>query len=94
MDYSIERDLANSGIVEVTTTDGKRYVSRVDKPLGHLSRPLSYEQVVEKFLDCATHAARPLSPQKLQEVVERVDSLEQAPDVAALTRLLGSPLSL
>jgi len=94
MDYSIERDLANSGIVEVTTTDGKRHVSRVDKPLGHLSRPLSYEQVVEKFLDCATHAARPLSPQKLQEVVERVDSLEQAPDVAALTRLLGSPLSL
>jgi 2-methylcitrate dehydratase PrpD len=89
IDCSTEADLGGSGIVEVAMTGGQRHASRVDKPLGHLSRPMSYGQLVEKFLDCARHAPRPLSLTRLQEVIEMADSLEQLPDVAALARLLA-----
>lgn len=89
MSHFIDGDLGGSGIVEVATTTGKRYSSRVDTPLGHLSNPLSYDQIVEKFLDCARHAAYPIPKDRLDKVVGMVDSLEQVPDVRVLPALLS-----
>lgn len=89
MSYAIDGDLGGSGIVEVTMGNRKQVVSRVDTPLGHLSKPLSYSQIVEKFLDCAQYAASRISKDRLQEVIELVDRLEQVPDIAVLPGLLN-----
>jgi 2-methylcitrate dehydratase PrpD len=89
MDYAVEPELGSSGIVEASMRDGRRHAVRVDEPLGHAARPLSYDRLVEKFLDCARHAARPISSQNLQRAIEMIDSLEREPDVGALARLLA-----
>ena len=88
MSHSIEGDLGSSGIVEVTMTSGERLVSQVDKPLGHLSNPMTYIQIVEKFMDCARYAAYPIQRDKLDELVNLVDRLEDVPDVTTLAGLL------
>jgi 2-methylcitrate dehydratase PrpD len=39
--------------VEVVTRDGSQYVRRADHPRGSRLRPLSQQEVDQKFLDCA-----------------------------------------
>ena len=70
-------------------TPGERLVSQVDKPLGHLSKPMTYSQIVEKFMDCAKHAAYPIQKDKLEELVNLVDRLEDVPNVVEVTALLS-----
>ena len=89
MTHSIEDDLGGSAVVEVTLTSAERLVCRVDKPLGHLSKPMSYSQIVNKFMDCAQYAATPLQREKLEELVDLVDHLEGLPNVSVLAGLLG-----
>ncbi len=90
MTYTIDAELGSSGIVLLSTADGRRLESRADTPLGDLANPMSYEQIVAKFLDCARYAAQPIPAENLQRIVELIDHLEQVPDVAALPALLSN----
>lgn len=87
MSYSIDPEMGHAGVVEVKARSGQVYRLRVDKPLGDPSKPLSTEQLREKFLDCARYAPAHLSDATLEEIVERIDRLEDEPDVSALARL-------
>lgn len=88
MSYSMEDDLRGSGIVEVTMATGERHCSRVDTPLGHGSKPLSYARLVEKFLDCAQYAAHTIPKGQLEEAIDLVENLERVSDVTTLPSLL------
>ncbi|HET9663185.1 MAG TPA: MmgE/PrpD family protein, partial [Burkholderiales bacterium] len=46
--------------VELTLRNGKRDTARVDRPPGHPSRELSWDDMEAKFTDCARHARFPL----------------------------------
>jgi 2-methylcitrate dehydratase PrpD len=89
MRHMIEDGLGRSGVVEVVTRGGERHVSRVDTPLGHPSRPMTREQLAEKFRDCAQYAATPVPPAALAEVERLVGALEDVPDVSAIPALLS-----
>ena len=90
MDHSFDSALSRrSGVVEVVTTSGATFVKRQDAPPGQPDNPLSDEQLVEKFRDCAQYSARPITDEALDRVIDFVDHLEDAPDVAVLTALLG-----
>ena len=89
VDYEIDDALDGTGIVEVTMGNGETHVAQVDAPLGHLSRPVSHDQLVEKFRDCAVYAAVPIALDSLEAVIGLIDELEDVPDVAKLTALLG-----
>jgi 2-methylcitrate dehydratase PrpD len=91
MSYSIDPDLGQAGVVEVTPQSGELYRARIDKPLGDPSNPLSAAQLRAKFLDCAAHAPVTLSDATLAELVERIDHLEDEPDVRVLARLVSGP---
>jgi 2-methylcitrate dehydratase PrpD len=88
--YQIDDTLDGTRIVEVTTQNGAFFTAQVNAPLGHLSRPVSNEQLVEKFRNCATYTAMPIRPEALEEVIRLIDVLEDVPDIARLTSLLGS----
>jgi 2-methylcitrate dehydratase PrpD len=90
MSYAIDPELSRAGVVELRTTGGSRYTSRIDTPLGHAARPMTPEQLVAKFRDCAQYAAQLMPGERLDDIVEMVDRLEEMPDVAALLRLCGA----
>jgi 2-methylcitrate dehydratase PrpD len=88
-DYVIEPELGSAAIVEVTTWTGDHYSSRVDVPRGDPSKPMTPAQLVEKFADCARYAAHPLSPERVAQVVETIDRLDEVADVALLPALVS-----
>jgi 2-methylcitrate dehydratase PrpD len=76
-------------IVEIKTKDGKRYSKRVDYPYGSPQNPLSMEDLVAKFRDCARYSARPISKDKVDRVIQLVTELENVPNVGQVIQLIS-----
>ncbi|MBI4333597.1 MAG: MmgE/PrpD family protein [Chloroflexi bacterium] len=77
------------GITEIRTKDGKMYTKRVNEPFGNPENPMPKEQLVGKFMECASHSVKPLSKATLDRVVEMAMNLEQVDDAGAIIRLLA-----
>lgn len=75
--------------VEITTTGGQRYSARCDIALGHPDNPMSADQRIAKFLDCASAAATPVAKSHALRIVETVERLDQLDTVEPLMRLLA-----
>jgi len=74
--------------VEVTTKDGGRHRAEVtDHLLGHPQRPLSHEQVHDKFHACLRFAARPVPDAIARQLIDAIDGLEALPDIGVIPRL-------
>lgn len=78
-----------AAIVEIKMKEGKSYFKRVEYIRGSPENPLSAEDIVEKFRQCARYAVKPISKEKLDQVVQMVESLENVTDVCQIIRLLG-----
>ncbi|GAG26209.1 unnamed protein product [marine sediment metagenome] len=74
--------------VDVITNDQKTYTESVEFVKGHPKNPMTMAEVEEKFQKCASFAAKPLSPEKLSEVIRIVEGLETYPDVSQIVALL------
>ena len=67
-------------IVEVVLRDGRRFQQRVDIPKGDPELPLTWEELVAKFQDCA---AVVLPTEQVQEAVQHIARLEELPTLPA-----------
>jgi 2-methylcitrate dehydratase PrpD len=74
-------------ILEVELTDGRRLGGRADFGKGSPANPMSYDEVADKFRECATYSGWPRS--KAERVVAMVRDLENLRDVRELTALLS-----
>lgn len=75
--------------VRIVLQDRTEHSLRVDIPRGDPSRPLSWEELVEKFRDCAGVVLAGEAVERAVRIVERLDAL---PDVRSLTEALeGAP---
>jgi 2-methylcitrate dehydratase PrpD len=74
--------------VEVRLTDGRTDTLRVDKAPGSPARELTWDDLREKFSDCARHSHRIADAQAL-EAFAAIKELERSTDIAAITRLLS-----
>jgi len=70
--------------VQVTTRNGETVMARVDKPKGSPERELSWDDVREKYLDCAAQAG--LAPARAERAFTMLADLGEGTD---LTELLG-----
>ena len=87
--YEVDDSMSGlTGQVEITTRSGETLSETVPVPLGHPDRPLSLEQIVAKLRDCTSHSARPIRGDALEQLVERVDKLEEVADVRVLADLV------
>ncbi|MBI4333601.1 MAG: MmgE/PrpD family protein [Chloroflexi bacterium] len=77
------------GITEIRTKGGKTYSRRVEEPHGNPHHPIPEGEMIEKFMECASHAMRPLSKEDVSRVIEMVMKLEELDDVGAISRLLA-----
>jgi len=75
--------------IEIRTTHGARYEARCEVALGHPANPMSREQRIGKFMDCASAAATPLHGSQAAAIVAAVDRLDTLDDIEPLMRLLA-----
>lgn len=73
--------------VTIKTTDGRSLNARVDIPRGDASLPLTDDELLEKFRDCARAQ---LSAETIDRSVGLVRELEKVSNVGALINVLGS----
>ncbi|MGE5853573.1 MAG: hypothetical protein ACM35E_10610, partial [Deltaproteobacteria bacterium] len=73
--------------VTIRTTDGRRYSARVDIPRGDPALPLTDDELLAKFRDCARSQLR---RDDIERSVELILGLERMADVKALTLALES----
>lgn len=87
LDESLASGGVSPAVVEIRAKRGI-FSQRVDFPLGSLENPLSWDGLVDKFRDCSTYAARPLSKENVDEVIKLVKNLELVEDVSQIIGLL------
>jgi 2-methylcitrate dehydratase PrpD len=71
------------GLVDVETSSGERFTSRVDVPKGDPGNTLSPEEIEEKARDLAAYRDG-ASSEELRHIVERARNLHREPDVRDL----------
>ncbi len=71
------------GLVEVETTDGQRFVARVDEPKGDPGNSLTRDEIAEKARTLAAYAdgAR---PEEIEALIARSWALAEQPAVRDL----------
>lgn len=74
-------------LVEAQLTDGRTVSRRIDIAPGHPTRPLTWDDLNVKFLDCANTCD--VDATAAQRAFDALKSLEAVPDVAAVLRPLA-----
>jgi 2-methylcitrate dehydratase PrpD len=77
------------GRVEILTHDGRSF-TRVGEGLpGSAEAPMTWDQVAQKFSDCASAAVIPPSVEQIREAQEIVEAFELQENAARLVRVLS-----
>lgn len=77
------------GRVEIRTKHGPAYSRTVEFAYGHPKNPVSKQDLVDKFRDCAAYAVRPVPKANVDRVIELIGRLEQVDDVGQVMGLLS-----
>lgn len=89
LDTCLSRKGIEPAVVEIEMKRGQTYSKCVEHALGSPGNPLSMADVAKKLRSCASYAVKPISKEKLDQVVQMVESLENVTDVGQIIRLLG-----
>ncbi|MEO8593995.1 MAG: MmgE/PrpD family protein [Candidatus Solibacter sp.] len=76
-----------TSILDIRLRDGRTISGRADFAKGSPAIPMSYQEVADKFLDCAAFARWPRD--KSNRVIDMVGKLESLADIRMLTGLLA-----
>ncbi len=76
------------GLIKVRLKNGVMESPAVDYLSGSPRNPMSEEAIVAKFMDCATHAVKPLSKKKLNALIDLILHMEDVRDVNEIAKYL------
>jgi 2-methylcitrate dehydratase PrpD len=88
-DVTLTQDGEPPAIVEIYTRDGKQYSRRVNRAYGNPLNPMSMEDIIAKFKDCAGYSANHLSPDTIDSLISLLTKLEKVEDMNEVIKLLG-----
>ncbi|HEY3276954.1 MAG TPA: MmgE/PrpD family protein [Syntrophorhabdaceae bacterium] len=74
--------------MKVTTRDGKEYLRKSEVPPGFPDNPLSEKEHRQRFRECIGFAAKPLTEEKVENLIRAVDRVEEMGDMTTLIALL------
>ena len=74
--------------IQMKMKDGHTYAKQVNYPKGNPDKPMTQNELIEKFFDCSELLAKPIGRADLEQVIELVLNLEKANDVTQIIRLL------
>jgi 2-methylcitrate dehydratase PrpD len=92
IDFVIDEEAERAGyhkmttLIDIETMDGRTISGRADFGKGSPANPMSYEEVAEKFHECAAFARFPR--EKAESVVAMVRDLETLPSIERLMAVL------
>ena len=76
--------------IEIALRNGRTlYGEQQGGRYGHPERPISKDDLTEKFRECAAYSARPLSESNVEKVIAMVDKLEDVEDVSEIVGLVS-----
>jgi len=78
---------ARPGIIEIRTNNGELKSKRVDFPYGHPKDPMTTDDLIEKFRECVSYAAKPIPKSNTEEAIELLLNLEEVDDISQVIRL-------
>jgi 2-methylcitrate dehydratase PrpD len=78
-----------SSRIELKTKDGKTYRTKVDTLRGSLQNPLSVEELIAKFKDCARYSRKRLSDSDVDQLIKSILNLEKVEDIREITKILA-----
>jgi 2-methylcitrate dehydratase PrpD len=76
-----------ASIIEVTTTDRRHLIRRVDYAKGTAQNPLTPEEIHQKFLKLATTVTTVAHAERIADAMQRVDSLRDLIGLSAMLRI-------
>ncbi len=76
-------------IVNIYSHSGRSFTKRVDVFKGHPQNPLSREEFLQKFRDCARFSAVPLDSQRVERILGHLQELEKIPSLSQAGPLLA-----
>jgi 2-methylcitrate dehydratase PrpD len=76
------------GIVEINTRN-KVYQTRVDYPYGHPRNPANRDDLIKKFIDCASYSVKPIKKENISAAVDMISKLDELEDTRRIAELLG-----
>jgi 2-methylcitrate dehydratase PrpD len=77
------------GTVEVRMQDGRCLIGKEELPYGHPQNPMSDEELVDKFKDCARYSNKALSQQDMGHLIEKILSIEKVERIEEITKILS-----
>lgn len=76
--------------VEIILRDGRvLHSEQKGFRYGHPQRPISKDEIAEKFRDCASYSSRALPNERIEEIIQMVSKLEEVDDAAEIIRLVS-----
>jgi 2-methylcitrate dehydratase PrpD len=72
------------GRVEAITTDGRSFTRAGAGYPGSAEAPTTWEQLAQKFRDCAAVAAQPPSPEQVESAISLIRNLESVPNASTI----------
>jgi len=89
LDTGLNRsDKIEPGRVKIMTKKGDIYSEQVEDPLGSPRRPMSFDDCVKKFKDCASYSMKKLPEGRADRVIQLIGKLEKVGDVSEMMKLL------
>lgn len=82
-----ETTSAESAKITVELNNGETYYIKIGEPLGSLENPLKDEDLIGKFKNCCKHAAKPMSEETVNKLVDLCMNLEKVEDVRDIIAL-------
>jgi len=70
-------------------TEREEFETRTSCPLGSPENPLNFEQLEEKFKDCASFALKTLSETDLEEIITMIKNLEEVENVGKILEIIS-----
>jgi 2-methylcitrate dehydratase PrpD len=77
------------GRIEITTHDGRTLERVGDRVPGSAEAPMTWDGIVAKFRECASVAAVPVSPERVEHIEGLARSLESLEDATLLLKALS-----
>jgi len=72
----------------IKTNDGRVLSKLIETIYGHPRNPLSKQDLMAKFKDCARYAKKVLSPEKAESLIEIILKLEEVKDISEISKVL------
>lgn len=89
LDPALSRHGVGPGRVKIVMKDGVEYTEEVEYFLGSPERPMTFEDCIAKFKECAACSIKPLPGDTVDTVIELVSQLEKLDDATEIIRMLG-----